>query len=108
MSGVLVLMEQRGGGWNRMSWETLAAGQEIAAALGASCSAAVIGKGVSALASELASKQLTKVYAADHELLADYTPDAYAAAAESVVRQSGATLVLFPHTYQVRDFAPKV
>ena len=30
MSGVLVITEQRGGAWNRMSWETLAAGQQLA------------------------------------------------------------------------------
>ena len=27
---ILVVMEQRGGAWNKMSWETLAAGQQIA------------------------------------------------------------------------------
>ena len=43
MSGVLVLMEQRGGAWNRMSFEALAAGQQLAAKLGMECSAAVVG-----------------------------------------------------------------
>ena len=108
MSGVLVILEQRGGTWNRMSLETLAAGQELAAALGAGCSAAVVGGSVQALAGELAGKKLEKVFAVESAALADYTPDAYAAAVEAVVRQSGASVVLFPHTYQVRDFAPKV
>ena len=31
MSGVLVVLEQRGGAWNRMSWEALAAGQNARA-----------------------------------------------------------------------------
>jgi electron transfer flavoprotein alpha subunit len=108
MSGVLVVMEQRGGEWNRMSWETLAAGQEIARSLGVSCSAAVLGGGVAGLAQELAGKELGKAYAADHELLASYTPDAFTAALERLIRQTSPDLVLFPHTYQVRDFAPKV
>ncbi|MBL8216098.1 MAG: electron transfer flavoprotein subunit alpha/FixB family protein [Bryobacterales bacterium] len=108
MSGILVVMEQRGGAWNRMSWETLAAGQEIAAAAGVGCSAAVLGAGVASLASELGGRKLDKVYAVDSALLAEYTADGYAAAAEAIVRQAAPDLVLFPHTYQVRDFAPKV
>ncbi len=32
MSGaILVVMEQHGGAWNRTSWETLVAGQQLAA-----------------------------------------------------------------------------
>ncbi len=108
MSGVLVVMEQRGGAWNRMSLETLAAGQEVAAALGVGCSAAVLGGSVQALAGELSGKKLEKVLAVEDPLLTDYTPDAYAAAVTALVGQTGASVVLFPHTYQVRDFAPKV
>lgn len=108
MSGVLVVLEQRGGVWNHMSFETLAAGQEIAAAMGTGCSAAVAGSGVSALAEDLCRQKLDKVYALDHALLGDYTPDGYSAAVEALVRAAAPDLVLFPHTYQVRDFAPKV
>jgi len=108
MSGVLVMMEQRGGAWNRMSWETLAAGQEIAAALGGTCAAAVLGAGVEGLAGELAQKKLDKVYAVSSAVLESYTADGYAAAAEAVIRAAAPDLVLFPHSYQVRDFAPKV
>lgn len=108
MSQVLVVMEQQSGTWNRMSWETLAAGQEIAASLGGTCSAAVVGSGVAALAQELTSKKLDKIYAVESAALADYTPDGYTAAVEALVRKVNPTVVLFPHTYQVRDFAPKL
>lgn len=108
MSGVLVVMEQRDGAWNRMSFETLAAGQEIAQALGCGCSAAVAGAEVTALAAELTGKKLEKVYAVSHDLLKHYTPDAFTAALDALVRAAAPTLVLFPHTYQVRDFAPKL
>src|SRR5271167_4934626 len=104
MSGVLVIMEQRGGAWNRMSWETLAAGQQLAAQLGATASAVVIG----GLADELASKKLERVYAVQHDLLAAYTADGYTAALEQLIRKFNPSIVLFPHTYQVRDFAPKL
>jgi electron transfer flavoprotein alpha subunit len=108
MSGVLVIMEQRGGAWNRMSWETLAAGQQLAAQSGATASAAVVGQGIEALAGELAKKKLERVYAVNHELLKSYTADGYTAAIEQLIRKSNPSIVLFPHTYQVRDFAPKL
>jgi electron transfer flavoprotein alpha subunit len=105
---ILAVMEQRGGEWNRMSFETLAAAQQLAGELGTTASAAVMGQGVSGLAKELASKQLDKVYAVEHDLLKDYTPDAYTAALRQLVAQTQPQLVLFPHTYQVRDFLPKL
>ena len=47
---VLVLMEQRGGEWNRMSFETLAAAQQFGKELGLPVRAAVAGAGVGNLA----------------------------------------------------------
>ena len=108
MSGVLVILEQRGGVWNRMSWETLAAGQQLASQVGGAVSAAVAGKDIGALAGELAKKKLERVYAVSHDLLASYTADGYTAALEQLIRKVNPSLVLFPHTYQVRDFAPKL
>ncbi len=104
---VLVILEQQGGKWNRMSWETLAAGQQLSAELGQPLEAAVVGHGIAALAAEAATKKVAKVYAVEHELLEAYTADGYAAAVEQLVRKVNPTRVLFPHTYQVRDFAPK-
>jgi electron transfer flavoprotein alpha subunit len=105
---VLVVLEQRGGEWNRMSFETLAAAQQFAKELNTTVSAAVPGSGVASLANELAGKQLTSVYAVEHELLKDYTPDAYASALRQLIETAKPDLVLFPHTYQVRDFLPKL
>jgi electron transfer flavoprotein alpha subunit len=105
---VLAVLEQRSGQWNRMSFETLAAAQQLAKELGTTASAAVLGHGVEALANELASKQLEKVYSVEHELLKDYTPDAYCAALAQVIDRVHPAILLFPHTYQVRDFLPKL
>jgi electron transfer flavoprotein alpha subunit len=103
MSGVLVVMEQRAGIWHRMSWETLAAGQQLAAQIGQSISAAVVGE-----AGELAGKKLDRIYTIEHELLATYTADGFTGALEQLIRKISPSIVLFPHTYQVRDFAPKL
>src|SRR5438477_8367883 len=105
---ILAILEQRGGAWNRMSFETLAAAQQFGGELAQPVSAAVAGQGVGALAAELGSKQLEKVYAVEHDLLKDYTPDGYTAALRQLIAQAKPEVVLFPHTYQVRDFAPKL
>jgi electron transfer flavoprotein alpha subunit len=105
---ILVVTEQRGGSWNRMSFETLSAAQQLARELGTTASAAVLGQGIDGLAGELASKQLEKVYAVEHDLLKDYSADAYTSALRQLVARVEPRLVLFPHTYQVRDFLPKL
>ena len=105
---ILVIAEQRGGAWSKMSWETLAAGQQIGAQLSQPVTAAVIGSGIGNLANELASKKLDRVFAVEHELLAQYTVEGFTSAAEGLIRKTNPAIVLFPHTYQVRDFAPRV
>jgi electron transfer flavoprotein alpha subunit len=96
---ILVVMEQRAG----MSLETLAAGQQLAKELGTTVSAALLGQAV-----EPPAAALEKVYAVEHELLKDYTPDGYTIALRQLVAQAKPGYVLFPHTYQVRDFLPKL
>jgi electron transfer flavoprotein alpha subunit len=108
MSGVLVVMEQQGGVWHRMSWETLAAAQQLAGELGQPAFAAVLGQGIDALAAELGQEDLSKVHAVVHGALGTYTADGYTAALEQLVKAHSPSFVLFPHTYQVRDFAPKL
>jgi electron transfer flavoprotein alpha subunit len=109
---ILVVMEQRAvqgpPAWSRMSWETLAAGQQLASELQQPLSAAVLGQGIEGLAAELTGKKLEHVYAVEHDLLKDYTPDTYTAAVRQLVEKTQAATVLFPHTYQVRDFLPKL
>jgi electron transfer flavoprotein alpha subunit len=105
---ILVVLEQQAGQWHRMSWETLAAGQQLSAALGEPLEAAVVGKGIGALANEAASTKLARVWTVEHQLLDSYTADGYTAALEQLIRKTQPKVVLFPHTYQVRDFAPKL
>ena len=105
---ILVVTEQRQGKWNNASFETLVAAQQMAAAASGSVSAAVIGKGVTGLADELAAKNVAEVLLVEHDLLENYTADGYCTALKQVVESTKPDLVLFPHTYQVRDFAPKL
>ena len=105
---ILVVTEHRQGKWNNASFETLAAAQQIAGATSSAVSAVVLGRGVSTFADELANKMIAEVLVVDHELLDQYTPDGYCIALKQVIESAKPDLVLFPHTYQVRDFAPKL
>ncbi len=105
---VLVILEQRGENWNRISFEALAAGQKVAQSLGTPLHAAVLGSGIDSLAKEAAAYPVEKVFALDAAPLANYTPDGYTAALEQLIKSAQPKIVVFPHTYQVRDYAPKL
>ncbi|MGB2672311.1 MAG: hypothetical protein WAO11_16490, partial [Candidatus Acidiferrum sp.] len=105
---ILVITELRQGKWNNASFETLAAAQQIAKDTSSTISALVIGKGVAAFAGELATKNVAEVLQVEHDLLESYTPDGFCIALKQVIDSIKPDLVLFPHTYQVRDFAPKL
>jgi len=105
---ILVVVEQREGKLNRVSWETLTAGQTLSAETGWPLEAAIVGRGVSALAAEVAGKKVAKVYAVESNKLEPYTPDSFSAALKQFLSSKQPKLVLMPHTYQVRDFVPKL
>lgn len=105
---ILFISEQREGKWNKVSFEALAAAQQIATQATGSLSGLVIGQGVAALGDELAGYQLEEVMLVENALLEKYTPDGYSIALKHAIEQSKPDLVILPHTYQVRDFAPKL
>ncbi|HET9181728.1 MAG TPA: electron transfer flavoprotein subunit alpha/FixB family protein [Candidatus Angelobacter sp.] len=105
---ILVIAEQREGKLNRVSLETIAAAQAIAAETGWTIEATVFGSGIAPIAQELAGRKLAKVYAIESGKLAQYTPDGVVAALKDFIQRKQPLLVLMPHTYQVRDFAPKL
>ncbi len=105
---ILLVTEQREGKWNKVGFETLVAAQQIASQTQGTLSGVVMGKGVAALADELAAYQLDEVLLIEHDLLGQYTPDGFSIALGQVIGPTQPDLVLLPHSYQVRDFAPKL
>jgi len=105
---ILVIVEQREGKLNRVSFETIAGAQAMAAETGWTLEAAVAGSGVGEIAKEVAAKKVAKVYAVESAKLEPYTPDGFIAALKPFIGQRAPRLVLMPHTYQVRDFAPQL
>lgn len=105
---VLAVLEQRQGNLSRVSWETLTAGQAISAETGWVLEAAVVGNNIATLATEVSGKKVSMVYAVESAKLEPYTPDAFVAALKQILQSKKPKLVLLPHTYQVRDFIPKL
>ncbi|MBV8113821.1 MAG: electron transfer flavoprotein subunit alpha/FixB family protein [Silvibacterium sp.] len=105
---ILVVAEQREGKLNRVSYETIAAAQAVSKDTGWPVEVVLPGSGIGALAQEVAQKAVAKVYALEASALAAYTSDAYVYALQAFIGEKQPKLVLFPHTYQVRDFAPRL
>ena len=105
---ILVLVEQHRGILNRVSLETIAAAQAIARDTGWQVEIAVLGSGIGVIAEELARKKSARVYAVESPQLASYTSDAYVYVLKEFLAGKKPKLILMPHTYQVRDFAPRL
>jgi len=105
---IVVIAEQRDGKLNRTTWETIVAAQQLSGATGTPITVLVPGAQTAAVAQELAAAQVQEVVTLDHAALEPYTPDGFTTALEKAIAQLSATYVLLPHTYQTRDFAPKL
>jgi len=103
---ILVVAEQRDGRLNRATWETVAAAQSLSGPL--PIAIVVPGASVAGVAEELAAAGVTEVLLAEHPALAQYTPDGWTQALTTIIQQRSPAFVLLPHTYQTRDFAPKL
>jgi electron transfer flavoprotein alpha subunit len=106
---ILVIGEQRDGKLNRATWEAIAGAQRLAAAQSDQAITVLIpGTNVGRLASELAAAAVQDVVTIEHPALEPYTPDGYTAALQEAVAELSPSTIVLPHTYQTRDFAPKL
>jgi electron transfer flavoprotein alpha subunit len=105
---ILVFAEHQGGKLTRPTWEALAAGQRLGQDLGTAVTAVLLGSDLEPLAAELAAVAVQEVLTVDSPRLSEYTADGASLALRTVIEQQKPRLVIFSHTYQVRDFAPKL
>ena len=103
---ILVIAEQRDGLLNRATWEAVAAAQSVAA--GRPVAVLLPGAPPESVASELATADVREVIALECEALEPYTSDGYASGLQVALAELSPSIVLLPHTYQTRDFAPKL
>jgi electron transfer flavoprotein alpha subunit len=105
---ILVIAEQQNGKVNRTTWETVAAAQQLAGAAASPITVLVPGAKAESAGAELAAAQVKEVVTLADAALDSYTPDGYTAALQSAIARLSPQYVLLPHTYQTRDFAPKL
>jgi len=105
---ILVFIEHKNCVLNKTSLEAIAAAQAMGADLGMKASAVIPCDKDCGLAQEISEYDLEKVIVAKNEKLGTYTPDGYADAWEHVIKATNPQYVVMSHSYQVRDFAPKV
>jgi electron transfer flavoprotein alpha subunit len=104
MDAIVVIAERQGAKVNRASWEAIAAAQQF----GGEVTVLVAGANPRAAAAELAAARVKEVVAVDSPALEAYTPDGFVTALDEAIRRLAPAYVLLPHTYQTRDFAPKL
>jgi len=116
---ILVIAEQTGGKLNRATWETIVAAQQLASLAApivrsdgpsgpSSITVLVPGTGAGSVAAELAAAAVNEVVTVGSAALEPYTPDGFTAVLQDAIAQLAPSHVLLPHTYQTRDFAPKL
>lgn len=105
---ILVFIEHKDCVLNKSSLEAIAAAQSIGSDLGMKASAVILCDKDCPLAQDIAAYDLEKVIIAKNAKLDTYTPDGYADAWEKLIAATSPKYVVMSHTYQVRDFAPKV
>lgn len=100
---VLIVAEQDNGELRRVSWEAVAAARQLSPARRM---LAVLGGSGDRIPDQMASQEVDEVWAVEHPLLARYTSEAYTMALRQLIQELRPDYVVFPHTYQCRDFAP--
>jgi len=105
---ILIVLEESNGQIHRMGLESIAAGQRLSDEMGLTAGALVLGGNADGLADQASKYQLGEVLKVNDALLESYSADGYSEAVKQIIDQENPTYVLFGHTYQVRDYVPRL
>jgi len=105
---ILIVLEENNGQIHRMGLESIAAGQRLSDEMGLTTGALVLGGNADGLADQASKYQLGEVVKVNDALLGSYSADGYSEAVKQIIDQENPTYVLFGHTYQVRDYVPRL
>jgi len=105
---ILIVLEENNGQIHRMGLESIAAGQRLSDEMGLTAGALVLGGIADGLADQASKYQLGEVLKVNDALLGSYSADGYSEAVKQIIDQENPTYVLFGHTYQVRDYVPRL
>jgi len=105
---IFVIAEHRDRKLKPITSELLVFAQRVSRDFGQPITAVVLGADTGAVVDELKARKIDRVIAADHEQLAEYTPDTYVDVLKGIIEKEKAFLVLIGHTTQGMDFAPRL
>jgi len=105
---ILIVLEESNGQIHRMGLESIAAGQRLSDEMGLTAGALVLGGNADGLADQASKYHLGEVLKVNDALLESYSADGYSEAVKQIIDQENPTYVLFGHTYQVRDYVPRL
>ena len=105
---ILIVLEENNGQIHRMGLESIAAGQRLSDEMVLTAGALVLGGNADGLADQASKYQLGEVLKVNDALLEAYSADGYSEAVKQIIDQENPTYVLFGHTYQVRDYVPRL
>lgn len=105
---ILVVLEDSNGKIHRLSVEAIVGAQKLASAHNLSVSALVIGMNAEALSSEAAQYNIDKVLKVTNDLVSTYSSDGYTEVIRQIIERESPKYILFGHSYQVRDYVPKL
>jgi electron transfer flavoprotein alpha subunit len=107
-NAIWVVLQQRDGRVQKMSFEAIRAGQQLATVTGGEVFAVLLGSDLSEATSQMTSLDLAGVLVAEDAALSHYTPGGYISALKKSIQEAEPQIVIFPHTYQTVDYAPRL
>ncbi|MBC7798708.1 MAG: electron transfer flavoprotein subunit alpha/FixB family protein, partial [Pyrinomonadaceae bacterium] len=105
---ILVFIEHKDGALNKVSLEAVTAAQTLGKELNLKVAAVIPAANADELSTQIAGYELEKVIVAKSDKLSLYTPDGYTDAFAEIAKANDAQFIIAAHTYQVRDFFPKL
>lgn len=105
---ILVVLEDLNGKIHRLGLEALVGAQKLSEKQNLNISALAIGSNADELASMASQYDIDKVLKVTNDLVSNYSSDGYTEVVRQVIERESPKYIFFGHTYQVRDYVPKI
>lgn len=105
---ILVVLEDLNGKIHRLGLEALVGAQKLSESQSLNVTALTIGSNADELASMASQYDIGKVLKVTNDLVSNYSSDGYTEVVRQVIDRESPKYIFFGHTYQVRDYVPKL
>lgn len=105
---IFVIVEQRNGAVQKVSYELIGEATKLSADLGEQVVAVLLGYKIADKAETLIQYGASKVLVVDHPVLENYTTEPYVKAVEYIIKNFDPNIVLFGASSIGRDMAPRI